>query len=242
MIEKMLLEALYLASENRKTEARWLLKEVLRLDRGNETAWLWLSDCSVTPEERISALEFCLRHNPDSQRARVKLARLRITAMAANRRHTQVPVTGSERTPERRRHAIDEPPSTPLDPKTGLRPQPSEEWLLTDGASVFTVSPEELSQAEFAEVEAHSEKFLQNRPDMRPLKVQLSRRARSSVDWTDIVPTNGKRRRKPRSEKTQPLHAPARKTDFRLSVTSIALFLVLVTALAVGAALMLNGV
>lgn len=73
MSEKMLVEAIGLAREGRTTEARWLLLEVLRRDRNNEAAWLWLADCAETPEERHQALETCLRRCPGSARARAAL-------------------------------------------------------------------------------------------------------------------------------------------------------------------------
>lgn len=77
MIESMLLEAVQLAREGRTVEARWLVQEVLRRDRSNETAWLLMADCAETREESIMALESCLRHVPNAPRARVGLDILR---------------------------------------------------------------------------------------------------------------------------------------------------------------------
>lgn len=73
MSKEILQEAIVLAREGRKAEARWLLERVLRDDRENETAWLWYADCVETYDERLAALESCLRANPNALRARAGL-------------------------------------------------------------------------------------------------------------------------------------------------------------------------
>ena len=85
MIENILLEAVHLAREGRTVEARWLVQEVLRQDRANETAWLLMADCAETREESIMALESCLRHVPNAPRARVGLDILRSEGHAYRR-------------------------------------------------------------------------------------------------------------------------------------------------------------
>ena len=59
-----------------KAEARSLFQEVLKLDRYNETTWLWLISVVETDDERIACLERVLEINPANDKARRGLERL----------------------------------------------------------------------------------------------------------------------------------------------------------------------
>jgi hypothetical protein len=77
MTEDTLHQAIALAQAGQKDQARALLQQVLSDNPANETAWLWLTDCVTTSQERILALETCLRFVPNSRAARAGLAALR---------------------------------------------------------------------------------------------------------------------------------------------------------------------
>jgi hypothetical protein len=70
-------EAIRALKAGSKAEARQLLEQVLRQDRTNETAWLWLSGAVETDEERIECLEQVLIINPGHKVAKRGLQRLR---------------------------------------------------------------------------------------------------------------------------------------------------------------------
>jgi len=70
-------QAIQLIKSGEVERARPILLEILKADPHNEAAWLWLVQSLPTPAQRIAALEQCLKHNPDSQRAKWGLAQLR---------------------------------------------------------------------------------------------------------------------------------------------------------------------
>ncbi len=57
------------AKAGRKEEARPLLQNAIRLDPGNETAWLWLSSIAKDQQERIFCLRQILEINPANEMA-----------------------------------------------------------------------------------------------------------------------------------------------------------------------------
>jgi len=70
-------EAIALIKAGRQDNARPILLQILKEDPRNETAWLWLVQTLPTDEQRIAALEQCLKFIPNSQRARLGLENLR---------------------------------------------------------------------------------------------------------------------------------------------------------------------
>lgn len=60
-----------------RAEARHLLQEIIRSNPADEKAWLWYIDTLASSAERIQALEWCLKFNPDSALARRGLNALR---------------------------------------------------------------------------------------------------------------------------------------------------------------------
>ncbi|NIU59117.1 MAG: hypothetical protein GWN67_22865 [Phycisphaerae bacterium] len=59
-----------------KKEGRKLLAEVIKEDRGNEQAWLWLTQTDITHDQKIKSLQHVLRINPNNQIAKDGLAKL----------------------------------------------------------------------------------------------------------------------------------------------------------------------
>ena len=77
MTEDRFDQAIDLIKSGEAERARPILLELLKADPNNESAWLWLVQCLSTPAQRIAALEQCLKHNPNSQRAKWGLAQLK---------------------------------------------------------------------------------------------------------------------------------------------------------------------
>lgn len=78
MSDDNLNRAIALSRSGKKSEARELLKEILRANPQNETAWLWFADTFSDIRNRIAALEECLKFNPNCQAAQRGLAALKI--------------------------------------------------------------------------------------------------------------------------------------------------------------------
>jgi hypothetical protein len=68
--------AVQLAKAGNKAEALPLLKEIVRTDPDNETAWLWLHACIEQNEQKIYCLQQALRINPYNQGAQRALEKL----------------------------------------------------------------------------------------------------------------------------------------------------------------------
>lgn len=243
--EMILREAIGLAREGRKTEARWLLEELLRTERANETAWLWYADCVETVDERVQALERCLRHNPNARRARAGLDLLRNPRAARPAAETPPKaVETADKPPAGGKPAeaavfISEPEpavQAALD-AAGVAPAfeltPEDEWLLSDGAAVFTVSPEALSPEEMEDMAARTEAFLsETRVPIR------HRRPRGQEDWPNLEQTTGSRPTK-RRRAAQTAEAGMSRAYY---TTLTALAVVILMVLALGAAIVLRGV
>jgi hypothetical protein len=56
-----------------KQAGRELIAEILKVDRDNEQAWLWVTKTDITHEQKIKSLKNVLRINPDNETARQKL-------------------------------------------------------------------------------------------------------------------------------------------------------------------------
>lgn len=70
-------QAISLIRSGQKDQARDLLYALLKADPHNEMAWLWLAETLPNDEQRIRALEQCLKAIPESQLARKGLERMR---------------------------------------------------------------------------------------------------------------------------------------------------------------------
>lgn len=77
MADNNLNRAIALSRSGKKSEARELLTEILRVNPQNETAWLWFADTFIDNRNRIAALEECLKSNPNSQAAQKGLEALK---------------------------------------------------------------------------------------------------------------------------------------------------------------------
>jgi hypothetical protein len=73
---ELLQNAVLLAQEGHREEARILLEKILQANPHLEMAWLWLVETVDKPALRVSILRECLRHNPDSKFAKDGLALL----------------------------------------------------------------------------------------------------------------------------------------------------------------------
>ncbi|MFN7209241.1 MAG: hypothetical protein ACK4P1_02470, partial [Aggregatilineales bacterium] len=73
---QLLQQGIAAAKAGQREEARRLLREAIRRDAANETAWLWLSGVANTDEERIFCLMKILEINPGNQNALKGLAKL----------------------------------------------------------------------------------------------------------------------------------------------------------------------
>ncbi len=68
------------AKAGQKSEARQLLQNAIRLDPGNETAWLWLSSVAKDKKEQIFCLRQLLQINPENEMALKGLRALGVSA------------------------------------------------------------------------------------------------------------------------------------------------------------------
>lgn len=161
MNETLFLQALSLAKAGRKSEARGLLQEILQEDRQNEMAWLWYAECAESIPDRIQILETCVRTNPQANQAWLLLTELR-RANAASQPPEQAAPTQPVRS---YRYGREQP--------TGQEPC-QEDWKETNGAEVFTVSPDCLSSDEFTRAEEHAAEALKKKP------------ARDEIDWLKL--------------------------------------------------------
>lgn len=76
-LDKLLQQGIQAAKAGNRKEARRFLEQVLEQDDGNEQAWLVLASVVETPRERRICLENVLGINPNNERARQALERLR---------------------------------------------------------------------------------------------------------------------------------------------------------------------
>jgi Tol biopolymer transport system component len=76
MADDTLQQAISLVKAGKDSEARGLLYHLVKTDPRNEMAWLWLSE-TMNESQRKTALEQALKFNPDSQKIKHALDRLR---------------------------------------------------------------------------------------------------------------------------------------------------------------------
>jgi restriction system protein len=74
--EKELKQAINLIESGNKSEAIPILKTILKKDRNNELAWIWLSGCVDNSEDKIFCFTEALRINPNNETTKVQLHRL----------------------------------------------------------------------------------------------------------------------------------------------------------------------
>ena len=166
MSKSLFVQAVGLARSGRKREARDLFQQVLQVDRTNEMAWLWYAECVDTPAERLSALESCVRLNPQAQRVRLSLSALQHGNPPSDDPGLTQPVTIHPVELEQEKKKI-----SPLSLE--------DEWIRSAGSAVFTVPPERVSLDEFARIEESTKAFLLKNPDMKPV-------FKRPQDWSEM--------------------------------------------------------
>ena len=83
MAQDQLRQAIELAQNGQRDEARTLLRRVLAQDKNNEAAWMWLASVAESQSERIASLQHVLHLNPQNEKARSALAQLGQSASQA---------------------------------------------------------------------------------------------------------------------------------------------------------------
>lgn len=266
MIDTMLREAIELAQEGRKTEARWVLQEILRDDVTNESAWLWYADCGETRGDRVQALETCLRNNPGATRARAALDLLNADGETSYN-DGMVAVTGGfgeepeepgpflpvEIDPDESAFPAsllkDDLPFPVLIEEQGFSPEPqrsdADEWVLSGGANVFTVAPETVTEEDFSAIATRTETSLESRPLIRPVLPSAPRRKPAAdKGWEEIAQVPAGHRAAASESKTSPAHAATmayQRPRLEIVAFAVLIALVLLSLIAlVGAAILLR--
>jgi hypothetical protein len=85
-----LLDAIELVKQNRRDEARALLRELIREDNDFEDAWLWMSVAVDSLDQSSLCLDNVLRVNPRNSEAAGALYRIRQPEMEMERRRTRL--------------------------------------------------------------------------------------------------------------------------------------------------------
>lgn len=81
-----LLDAIEHVKEDRRAEARTLLRELIREDNNFEDAWLWMSVAVDSLDQSALCLDNALRVNPRNAEAATALFRIRAPQMAVEGR------------------------------------------------------------------------------------------------------------------------------------------------------------
>lgn len=85
-----LLDAIELVKENRRDEARSMLRDLIREDSDFEDAWLWMSVAVDSLDQAAVCLDNVLRVNPDNFEAAGALYRIRIPEMKMQKRRSHL--------------------------------------------------------------------------------------------------------------------------------------------------------
>jgi hypothetical protein len=85
-----LLDAIDLVKEDRRAEARVLLRELIQEDSNHEEAWLWLSVAVDTLDQSSVCLDNVLRVNPANIAAAGALYRLQLPELAVQKRRNRL--------------------------------------------------------------------------------------------------------------------------------------------------------
>ncbi|MBZ0305784.1 MAG: hypothetical protein K8I82_06920 [Anaerolineae bacterium] len=75
-MQNRLQQAIELAQQGQRSQARVLLLDIVAENPTLEMAWIWLATVAATPEERLSALQRVIQINPENQTARAALQKL----------------------------------------------------------------------------------------------------------------------------------------------------------------------
>lgn len=76
MVQNRLQQAIELAQQGKRAEARLILSNLVAEYPDLEMAWLWLATVAASPEERLAALRRVVEINPANQTARAALEKL----------------------------------------------------------------------------------------------------------------------------------------------------------------------
>lgn len=87
----LLRQALAAARANDRPKTRELLQEVTRVESRNESAWQWLAILADSPAEAVAALERVVVINPNNEKAKATLRRVRLDAGVAAARAKDIP-------------------------------------------------------------------------------------------------------------------------------------------------------
>ena len=85
-----LLDAIELVKEDRRDEARALLRSLIAEDADFEDAWLWLSVAVDSLDQSSVCLDNVLRVNPRNMQAAGALYRIRMPEMAMQKRRSRL--------------------------------------------------------------------------------------------------------------------------------------------------------
>jgi tetratricopeptide (TPR) repeat protein len=85
-------QALVSAQRGDKKRARSLLRQVLRREPHNESAWLLFAEFAERPQQAVAWLEHLLKLNPEHAAARERLAALRASEVATTQRFQPPPL------------------------------------------------------------------------------------------------------------------------------------------------------
>jgi hypothetical protein len=85
-----LLDAIELVKADRRSEARHLLRDLIREDNNFEDAWLWMSVAVDSLDQSSICLDNVLRVNPKNTEAAGALYRIRIPEMAMEQRRSRL--------------------------------------------------------------------------------------------------------------------------------------------------------
>ena len=111
MTDNLLQRAIDAIQSGDKATGQKLLGQVLKLDRNNEQAWLWLTQTDITHQQKIKSLKHVLRINPNSAVAREGLQKLQGNARPQRKPHTS------------------QPPGPDQSPLASSPPSPGNPWL-----------------------------------------------------------------------------------------------------------------
>jgi hypothetical protein len=113
-VDDLLEQAVAALNGGRKAEARRLLMQILRQDRRNEKAWLWMSGAVDTDQERRVCLEQVLSINPDNEMARRGLELLRVVGRASPSARVPPPPEAEPAVPSDESEKDEQPPQLPV--------------------------------------------------------------------------------------------------------------------------------
>src|SRR5262245_55941443 len=115
-----------------KVAGKRLLLEVLKTDRRNEQAWLWLSQVVSSPAEKIQCLQNVLKLNPDHPAAIRGLAALQAGQnVPSSTPQAETPAVPPEPAPEPELEVAQPPPPEPRP----AQPAPSKQVAEITGPS-----------------------------------------------------------------------------------------------------------